>query len=140
MSSDDKNPKTKKLKRYYNVDDSKLDEIEGLESIVDSLVDDEEKKIRKRHNKEVEKYGESYELYNYLEVERKRLGILDDFMSNKIPNMKQHSQTQTLVTKQEECRAKLRKELSERMVSKSSRLMKQMAYIFEKSFTGQGQE
>lgn len=123
-----------KRRGRLRIDKNKAEELRGFEDVIDIILDEEEQKERAQTQKEIERYGDTYELYNYLESERERLEKINQFFSLKVANMQEYSQTAYLLAHQKDVRNRGRKELIEELKRENSLFIKQLNILFSKSF------
>jgi hypothetical protein len=129
-----KKPKGRKAK--VTLPPQKMSPLKGFEDVIDVLLVEQEKKEADSLNIDFEKGHDSYTLYDFLDLERKRLAIIENFLSVKIPNMKAHNQFKILLKSQEDRRFLLRDEVIKRINTENSSFITQMRMIFDQSFKG----
>lgn len=94
----------------------------GLESLADLFP---EQKGKKPYQKDPDAI-QDYEIYNFLEVENKRLEKIDLFYGSQINTLKRFFQVPTLIDKQKEEAFDLRKELLEEVLGHDDLLEAQL--------------
>lgn len=136
----------KKLKKL-RISSDKMDQLQGFEHVVDLLIDENEKKEKEKTEKIRAKHGDSYELYNFLELENNRLNKLDQLFSYKAHNIIHYSQIAKLKKIQQNNLIKEKRKLLEKLLTQKSPYLANLEYFFNQSFkklrgstTGQDQE
>lgn len=93
---------------------------------------DGKKPARKRtYNERVDNTPDAFD---FLENEYARLNKLNSFFGVKLENLKNNSQTRSLIHQQEKELCQVKAELITRMVKDGSILQKQMAFLWDKTF------
>ena len=100
-----------KKKVQKRVTEKQIQELKGFEDLIDESLEELEERDKKARKKDTEKYGEGHEIYNFLEKETDRLGAIDRFFGDQIPNKMKHPQIDVLITKQLKRRDLLREEI-----------------------------
>ncbi len=112
-----------------------LQELQGFEDIMDVVIEEKEIQVQEKKRKELEKFNDSFELYNFLEYETLRLKKLDNFFSYKISNIKANPQTIELNKRQEERKNQVKGELANKIIDINSPFHQNLKLIFNSSFT-----
>ena len=79
---------------------------------------------------------DNYTLYDFLDLEQKRLTMIESFLSVKVPNMKLHNQSKVILKIQEEKLIQQRDNIIKRIKTNNSSFITQMRMIFDQSFKG----
>lgn len=124
----------KKEKKALKLPKKKMDEMLGFEEVIDGFITEQEKKKSDQNNKDFEKGHDNYSIYDFLELEKARLGSLESFFRVKLPNMKAHNQLDCIMEKQQEKLFLLREDVVKRIKTKNSSFMTQMKGLFDQSF------
>jgi hypothetical protein len=132
LSNDNKPKKSTPVK--VKLPAKKMKDLKGFQDVIDVFLLEQEKKESESATVEFEKGHDNYSLYDFLDLEQKRLLTIENFLRIKIPNMKAHNQTQILVKKQEDRRFILREEIIKRISAENSSFITQMRMIFDQSF------
>jgi hypothetical protein len=111
-----------------------LDELQGFEEIMDVVSEERTIADKELKRKEIEKFNDSFELYNFLEHEVNRVKKLDDFFSYKVPNLKNNPQTEELNFRQAEKKKHLKEELKKKIKTPGSAFQKNLKQIFDTVF------
>jgi hypothetical protein len=122
------------VKKKKILSPSKIKDIEGFEEIMDLVLDEEEQIQAEHKKKELEKYNDTYKLYNFLENEVKRLENLSQFFGTKLNNYKKFNQTQYIAKKQNTICKESKKKLSKEVIHPESHLNKQLESLFNSLF------
>jgi hypothetical protein len=112
----------------------KMDEIKGFEDIMDLVLDEQEQVQAEHKKKELEKYNDTYKLYNFLENEVRRLEKLSQFFGTKLKNYKKFNQTKYISTKQEKICDETKSDLAKRLTPSNSHFNKQLQSLFDSLF------
>ena len=112
-----------------------MGELRGFEEVMDMVIEEKEVQFQEKKRKELEKFNDSFELYNFLENETLRIKKLDDFFSYKVPNIKANSQTEELNNRQEERKVHVKDELVNRIVDINSPFHFNLQQIFNLAFS-----
>ena len=122
------------VKRKKIISKEKFKDIEGFEEIMDLVLDEEEQLQVEQKRKELEKYNDTYKLYNFLENEVKRLEKVSQFFGTKLKNYKEFNQTKHIAKKQETICSETKKDLLSHVVVKDSHLNKRLETLFNSLF------
>lgn len=90
-----------------NLPDEVVKGLKGFEEVFDDYLKDEERRSMERWEKEKEKKGDQYELANFLELEEERICHIETFLTKKVAQQKQFSQSDKLINMQKERRRQL---------------------------------
>ncbi|WP_127715890.1 hypothetical protein [Halobacteriovorax sp. HLS] len=112
----------------------KIDQIKGFEEIMDLVLDEQEQIQAEQKKKELEKYNDTYQLYNFLENEVIRLEKFSQFFGTKLKNYKKFNQTQYIAKKQTIICDEAKEKLVKRMLPSDSHLNKQLESLFNSLF------
>jgi len=110
-------------------------DLQGFEEVMDMVIGEKEVQLNEKKRKELEKFNDSFELYNFLEYETVRVKKLDDFFSYKIPNINANSQTEELNKRQIEKKELLKEELVNRIIDINSPFHYNLKQIFNTAFS-----
>ena len=122
------------VKKKKILSKEKIQEIEGFEEIMDLVLDEEEQIQVEQKRKELEKYNDTYKLYNFLENEVKRLEKVSQFFGTKLKNYKKFNQTQYIAKKQDTICSEAKKKLLKEVIVNDSHLNKQLETLFNSLF------
>lgn len=112
----------------------KMVEIKGFEEIMDLVLDEQEQVQAEQKKKELEKYNDTYKLYNFLENEVSRLEKLSQFFGTKLNNYKKFNQTNYIANKQVVISEETKTNLVKRIIPADSHLNTQLKSIFDSLF------
>jgi hypothetical protein len=121
-------------KAVLKVQKKKKHDLQGFEDVIDGFLVDQELKEIETSNISFEKGHDNYSLYDFLDLERKRLNEVEKFLSIKIPNMKNYNQTKELLKSQDEKRFFMRDDIVKRIKAENSSFISQMRQIFNQAF------
>ena len=131
--------KTKKInpegpKGVLKIPKKKINDLKGFEDVIDVFLSEQELKDTDNSNISFEKGHDNYSLYDFLDLERKRLNEVEKFLSIKIPNMNIHNQTTILLKNQDEKRFFMREDIVNRIKADNSSFITQVRQIFDLAF------
>lgn len=113
-----------------NLKSDKLSEdLRGFEEVFDLIDNDKDKKKASS-----ERYVNPHELLNFLEKENDRLAKLDQFFSDKAPNLLTNPTSQNLCELQEEQIQKIQKDLWRELKKPNSIFLKNLSLLFDKVY------
>lgn len=121
----------KKIKFNKN----KMNDIKGFEEVMDLVLDENGQIEELKKRKELERYNDTYELYNFLENEKIRLEKIDDLFSKKVPNLLIHSQTKRLIQLSKEKKAEAICDLLNKVTPENSYFNQHMDSIYNGAFS-----
>lgn len=122
------------VKKTKVLSSEKIKDIEGFEEIMDLVLDEEEQIQAEHKRKELEKYNDTYKLYNFLENEVSRLEKMSQFFGTKLNNYKKFNQTRYISRKQETICSEAKKKLLKKIILNDSHLNKQLEILFNSLF------
>jgi hypothetical protein len=128
---DPKGPKVK-----VTLPKNQMDKLKGFEDVIDVFLQEQEQKDSESCNISFDKGHDNYSLYDFLDLERKRLSKIESFLSVKIPNIKTHNQSKIILKNQQDRKFQLREEVIKRIKTNNSSFVTQMRMIFDQSFKG----
>ena len=114
--------------------EKKMKELHGFEDVIDGFMVEQEQKVSDKSKKEFDKGHDNYSIYDFLDLERKRLSQLETFFRLKLPNMKQNNQLDVLLKSQRDKRFLLKDDLIKRIKVENSNFIIQMRQLFDQSF------
>ena len=109
--------------------------LKGFEDVFEDYVESEEYKELARKEQESFKIGEQYELQNFLEQENARLTCLEVFLTKKVSLKTNFSQTDKLISMQEERNRILKEKLLLDIKKLNSALQKNLSLFFNSHFS-----
>lgn len=118
-------------KKIRRVSSDKMKELDGFEEVFDlfeSSTEFKEGPIDPRSG------DDTFELYNFLENENKRLQLLDQLYSSKIKTLKRHPQSAKLLKEQELKKQQLLNQLIPLVASHDSAFNEEMERLFNKAY------
>ncbi len=107
---------------------------EADQDVIDLFLEEQEKKEIDNSHNNFDKDRDNYNLYDFLDLEKKRLELLKNFLSIKIPNMKSHNQIDLLLKKQYDKKVFLKESVMDKLKTKDSSFLAQMKQIFNQTF------
>lgn len=107
------------------------DDLKGFEEVSDWIHDN----TRRIENEKRKMRHDPYELYNFLEVENKRLQKLDIFFSDKVSNLVTHSTTEKLCDIQQAQIDQTKSQLWNELHKEESIYLKNCRLLFDKFFS-----
>lgn len=116
------------IKKKYPADKIN-DDLQGFEEVFDLIENDKDKK---RSNSE--RFVNPHELLNFLEKENERLSKLDQFFSDKAPNLLLNPTSQNLCEIQEDNIKKIRNDIWRELKKPSSIFLKNLSHLFDKVY------
>lgn len=118
-------------KQIRRVSSDKMKELDGFEEVFDlfeSSTEFKEGTIDPRSG------DDTFELYNFLENENKRLHLLDQLYSSKIKTLKRHPQSAKLLKEQLLKKQQLLNQLIPQVASHDSAFNEEMERLFNKAY------
>lgn len=118
------------VKKIHRVSSDKMKELDGFEEVFDLFEGTElkEGKIDPRSG------DDTFELYNFLENENKRLQLLDQLYTSKIKTLKRHPQSAKLCKEQAIKKQQLLDQLVPYVASHDSAFNEEMERLFNKAY------
>ncbi|OUR97151.1 hypothetical protein A9Q84_12555 [Halobacteriovorax marinus] len=119
-------------KKYFSKE--KIKEMKGFEEIMDLVIDEEDQVEVEKKRKEIEKYNDTYQLYNFLENENARLEKLALFFGKKLNNYQKFNQTNLILEKQSTKCSDSKSELIKKLVREDSHINNSLSTLFNTLF------
>lgn len=108
--------------------------LKGFEEVFDDYLKDEERRSMERWEKEKEKKGDQYELANFLELEEHRILHVETFLTKKVAQQKQFSQSEKLLKTQNERRQQLLLKLIPEFLEPNAKFKQNLSQIYNAHF------
>ena len=121
-------PKKKKL---INLDRNTRNKLQGFEELAEKLMDEQVDRGTKISK---EKVDDTFELYQFLESEEKRIDRINSLLTKKLENLKKNSQEQRILTEQEERLDQLRENLITNLLHEDNDIHQQIQEMFRRVF------
>lgn len=118
-----------------NLPDEVIKGLKGFEDVFDDYLKDEERRSMERWEKEKEKKGDQYELANFLELEEKRILHIETFLTKKVAQQKQFSQSEKLLRAQKERRHQLLLKIIPELLENSAKFKINLAKLHDSHFS-----
>lgn len=112
----------------------KVEEIKGFEEIMDLVLDEQEQVEVEKKRKELERYNDTYQLYNFLENEISRLEKLSLFFGKKLANYKKFNQTELILEKQSNKCSDAKIDLIYKLTKEDSHINQSLSSLFNTLF------
>ena len=109
-------------------------DLKGFEDVIDVFLEEQEVIESDKSKISFEKSHDNYSIYDFLDLERKRLCEVENFFSIKIPNMNIHNQTKLLIKNQVEKKTFMKDDIVRRIKAEDSSFINQMRQIFDQAF------
>ncbi|MGB0453379.1 MAG: hypothetical protein ACPGJV_06660 [Bacteriovoracaceae bacterium] len=107
--------------------------LHGFEDVVELLL--EENEIGAKGDKiSKEKVADTFELYEFLQAEERRLDFITELLSRKLNNLKKHSQTELLIKTQRGKLETQRQKLIDSCQGKKSKFQISMQKMYQRLF------
>lgn len=116
------------------IDTKRRKEYEGFEDLMDEVVAEREREEFLKRRKDLERYNDTFELYNFLEQETSRLKKVNSFLSEKLPNLKNSPHSNIILTQQKEKTKKTKRILIDELMSPKSTFSKNIKQLWKSSF------
>jgi hypothetical protein len=108
--------------------------IKGFEEVFDVYLNSDEYVTAAKREQDQNRNFDQYELQHFLELENTRLGLIESFLTKKLPAKKNFSQTEKLIAHQQHRKAELLEKIIPSISKTNSIFQQNIAQIFNSHF------
>lgn len=120
-----------KKKKLINLDRNTREKIRGFEELAESLIDEQAERGTKISK---EKVDDTFELYQFLDTEDKRIEKINRMLTSKLDNLKKHSQEDKIFQKVQVDLVNTRHNLVMNLTHEDNNIHQQIQEMFRRIF------
>lgn len=118
-------------KKLLKLDKKTREKIKGFEELAETLMEDQ---IDRGTKISKEKVDDTFELYQFLETEEKRVERVNKMLTTKLENLKENSQQELLIERTKQDLVNQREALINHLIHEDNDIHQQMQEMFRRIF------